>query len=156
MYAVVDVVIPILIHCVDHGDRRCALLVKVAQTSARHDGLQDIHVEAPRDGSLLEKFLHLAVNIAVVLGVFIVELCVPLGSHSLLRRLCLRRFFLLHGREDTILIDIDGCDPLLLEQVDRRAIQNCAALNQNDLRLAFVDRTPNEHFRQEAPNSKRF
>ena len=154
-----QVIVTVLIHRVDHGDCRRALLVEVAQTTARHDVLQDVHVESAGDRSLLEEFLHLRIDVAIVLFVLAVQLGIPLRSHlprKECRRLRLCLLLLLYGNENAVLIDIDGCNPLLLEQLDRLAIQNGTALNEYVFGIAVIDRTTDEHLRQQAPNGKRF
>ena len=160
MDAVMEVVVPILIHAVDHGNRRRAFLVEIAQTAVRHDRLQDIHVELAGERSLLKEFFHLAIYVAIVLSIFFIQLYIPFRSYISFRapRLFrgLRGLLPLYGSEDTVLINVDGRDLLLLEQVDRLTVQNRTALDKDDIGLPVVNRTPDEHLRQQTPNSKRF
>ena len=107
----------------------------------------------------MKKFLHLGIDVTVILLVSDIQLDIALGHHRSLKdghRSPPRRFFLLNSGKNTVLIDIDGCNSLLLEELNHLSVQNSAALYENDFRLPFVNRTPDQHLRQQAPDSKRF
>ena len=159
MDAVMQVVVTILIHAVHHGDGRCSLLVEVAQAAARHHALQDAHVELTGLCRLGKEFLHLAVDVAVVLFVFVVQFDLAFGGGTIADDgclFCLVRLFLMDGSDDAVLVDVDRGDALFLEQLDRLFVQYRAALDEHILTVSIVDGTSDQHFRQKASYCKRF
>ena len=154
-----DVVIPILVHRVGHGNRRRALFIEIAETSACHHRLENVHVEPPRKRGFLKELLHLSINVAVVLLVFAVQFGIPLGQCGVLRcrfPFSLDSLFLLNGSKNTILIDVNGCNVLFLEEFDHITIQNGTTLDEDDIGVSVVNSTPKEHLRQQASDSKGF
>ena len=159
MDAVMQVVVALLIHAVHHRDGCRPLLVEVAQAAARHHALQDAHVELTGLCRLGKEFLHLAVDVAVVLFVFVVQFDLAFGGRAITDDGCLfflDRLFLLNGSDDAVLIDVDRGDPLFLEQLDRLFVQYRAALDEHILTVPIVDGTSDQHFRQKASYCKRF
>ena len=121
--------------------------------------MEDVHVDLARNRSLLEEFFHLSINVAVVLLVFAVQFGIPLGQCGVLRcrfPFSLDGLFLLNGSKNTILIDINGCNVLFLEEFDHITIQNGTALDENDIGVSIVNSTPNEHLRQQTSDGKGF
>ena len=78
--AVMEVVVPLLIHRVDHGDRRRTLFIQVTQTPTGHDILKNAHVEFAGDSRFLKELFHLRVDVAIVFLILTIQLYVTLGS----------------------------------------------------------------------------
>ena len=115
MHAMVNVVVSLLVHTVNHGDGSRPLLVKVAQARTRHDRLKDVHVELPRERGICEELFHFAIDEFVVLFIFGIYEGIALRQHRNVKErlfflggtLHLCRLFLLHGTQNTVLIDIN-------------------------------------------------
>ena len=80
MNAVVEVVVALLIHRIDHGDRRRTLFIQVTQPPTGHDILENAHVEFAGGSRFLKELFHLRIDVAIVFFVLTIQLYVTLGS----------------------------------------------------------------------------